>query len=322
MRRRDVLSGLAAAPALVGSAWGRQAADVRRVGVLTPSQLQWDAEAFIGELRSLGHEPGRTLLLDVRSADHQLDRLPALAAALVAGKVEAIVAANTPAARAALDATTVVPILVGGIGDPALIGLASGLAPTGRNVTGVANMAAELVGKRLEVFKEAVPRIRRIVAHYHPEEVVSAPQMRSLDAAASRFGVEFRYDGVRTPADVEASLRRAADWPADGVLRLAGQGTALGGSLAELALRLRLPAMVLTAADVRAGGLLSYFADQAATWRRVAQLTHRVLAGVSVGDLPFEQPTKFDLAVNLRTAQAIGLAISPSILARADEVIE
>jgi putative tryptophan/tyrosine transport system substrate-binding protein len=295
---------------------------VHRVGVLTPSPQQWEADSFMDELRKLGHDPGKAPLLDIRSAEGDLGRLPALAVQLVKAGVDVIVAANTPAARAAMAATSILPIIAGAVADPVLLGLVSNLARPGGNVTGVSNMSAELAPKRLEILKEAVPSIRRIVTQYHPDEPISAPQIRDLDQAANRFGIAFQHHPVRTGEDVETSLRQAVGWPADALMRLAGQGLTLGGPMAELALRQRLPAMVLTAVDVRAGGLISYFANHSALWRRAAHLTHRVLAGDAAGELPFERPTQFELAINLATAKALGLTLPPSILARADEVIE
>jgi putative tryptophan/tyrosine transport system substrate-binding protein len=321
MRRRTLLGGLVAMPALAFEARAQQAA-ARRIGVLTPGPAQWEPDAVLNELQKLGHQPGRTLQLDIRSADNDLSRLPALAAALVDARVDLIVAANTPAAQAAIAASSTIPIVIGVVADPVLLGFTTNMARPGGNITGVSNMAGDLVGKRLQVFKEAVPTIRRIVAHYHPEEPISAPQMRLLDEVAGRFGVEFQYHPVRTRADVEASVRRAADWRADALMRLAGQGFALGPAMAELALARRLPAMVLTPTDVRRGGLISYFADHSLLWRRVAHLAHRVLAGEAPGNLPFEQPTKFDLVINLKTAKALGITIPEAVLASADEVIE
>ncbi len=295
---------------------------VRRVGVLTPGPRQWEQDVFRDELRKLGHQPDKTLLLEIFSADEDLDRLPVLAAQLVKAGVDVVVAVNTPAARAAMAASATLPIVAGGVADPVVLGLVSNLARPGGNVTGVSNMSAELAPKRLEILKEAVPSIRRIVTQYHPDEPISAPQIRDLDQAATRFGVAFQHHPVRTREDVEASLRQATGWPADAVMRLAGQGLTLGGPMADLALRQRLPAMVLTSVDVRAGGLISYFADHSALWRRVAHLTHRVLSGEAPGELPFERPTRFELAINLVTAKQLGLTISPVLLARADEVIE
>jgi putative ABC transport system substrate-binding protein len=319
IRRRDFLAGMALAA--MASRAGR-AQRLRRVGVLTPGPAQWEPETVLEELRQRGYRVGETLQMEVLSADNALDRLPELAARLAAADVDAVLAINTPAARAMIAATATKPIVVGIVADPIGLGLVSNLARPGGNVTGVSNMAGELAPKRFEIFKEAVPGIRRIVTHYHPDEPISRPQIESLDAIAARFAVEFKHDAVRTPDEVERSVREASVWRADAVMRLAGQGLTLGASAIDLALRSRLPTMVLTPVDVRAGGLLSYFADLSALWRRAADLVHRVLTGTPPGELPFERPAKFELAINLRTAQALGLSIPPDLVARADVVID
>jgi len=273
-------------------------------------------------MRQLGHRIGETLIVDVHSAENAFDRLPSLAARALSVDIDLLLAVNTPAANAAIPIASGKPVVVGIVADPMLLGFVTNLARPGANVTGVSNMASELAPKRLEVFKEAVPGIRRILAHFHPEEPIAAPQIADLDAISSRFGVEFRYRPVRTAEDVDRAFQDAAAWPADAMLRLAGQGLALSGAEIAAALRHQLPAMPLSASGVRAGGLVSYFADHSALWRRAAHQVHRILGGTPAGEIPFERPTKFDLAVNLGTARKLGITLPPEFLQRADEVVD
>jgi putative ABC transport system substrate-binding protein len=183
-------------------------------------------------------------------------------------------------------------------------------------------MAGEIAPKRLQVLKEAIPSAKRVLALYHPDEPISPPQIRSLQDISPSLAVEMKFVPVRTSSDLERGLQQAGEWTADAVFRLAGQGITMEERTSRLALRHRLPAMSLGVAGVRQGGLLSYFADHSALWRRAAHQVARILDGQKPGDLPFERPSKFELAVNLRTAAALGLTIPPAILARADEVIE
>jgi putative ABC transport system substrate-binding protein len=312
-RRRvlGVLGGLALA---AGSVW----AQVRRprVGVLVPADEQWDEAAFRDELSRLVDAD-----LEVRSARGNLSALPGLASGLVASGPDVLVAANTPGGRAAAAATKTIPIVVGVVSDPGLVGVGNISRPDG-NVTGVTNMAGEIVAKRLEVLKEALPGIRRVAGLIHPDEPIVRSQMADLRPAAAALGVELRYFPVRTEADLRAALADMGTWDADALFRLAGQAATLDKLTASLALEHRLPAMLLTSMEVEAGALLSYFADHSAIWRRVAQYADRLLKGTKVSDLPFERPTKFELAINLRTARALRIAIPPGLLLRADRVFE
>ena len=311
-RRRvlAVLGGLALVPSSVR-------AQVRRplVGVLVPAEEQWDEAAFRDELSRLVDAD-----LEIRSARGNLSALPALADGLVASGVDVLVAANTPGGRAAAAATNTIPIVVGVVSEPGLVGVRNISRPEG-NVTGVTNMAGEIVAKRLEVLKEALPKARRVAGLIHPDEPIVRSQMGELQPAAAALGVELRYFPVRTEPDLRTAVADMRKWGADALFRLAGQAATLDKLTASLALEHRLPAMLLTRAEVEAGALLSYFADHPAIWRRVAQYVDRLLKGSKVSELPFERPTKFELAINLRTARALRIAISPELLLRADRVI-
>lgn len=211
--------------------------------------------------------------------------------------------------------------MVGVVSAPDLVGVKNISRPEG-NVTGVTNMAGEIVAKRLEVLKEVLPRAVRIAGLVHPEEPIVRSQTADLTPAAAKLGVELRYFPARTEPELREALAQAAQWRADALFRLAGQALTLDQHTASLAIERRLPAMLLTSAGVEAGALLSYFADHSAIWRRVAHHVDRLLKGARVVDLPFERPTKFELAINLRTARAIGVTVPREVLLRADRVIE
>ena len=307
-----VLAGLAAAAprALLGQPIRR------RVGVLTPADAQWDEKAFREEFRRLNDAD-----IIVRSAHGRLQELRPLAESLVASGVDVIVAANTPGGRAAAAATRNIPIVVGVVSEPELVGVRNMSRPEG-NVTGVTNMAGEIVAKRLEVLKEALPRAERVAALLHPDEPIVRSQMADLAPAATKLKVALRYFPVRTEAELREALDQAQRWRADALFRLAGQAATFDKRTASLALERRIPAMLLTSTEVEAGALLSYFANHPAIWRRVAHYVDRLLKGAKVADLPFERPTKFELALNLRTARAIGVTVPRELLLRADRVIQ
>lgn len=317
-------AGLVAIVAML-AAWSvaeAQPARPHRVGVLTPAAAQWREATFRERLRELGYVEGVTLVLDVRSGEARLDRMAALGRDLVGERPDVIVAVNTPGTRAALDATKTIPIVMAMVGDPIGLGFVTSLArPTG-NVTGISNMMGELASKRLALLREAVPGATRVALLYHPDEPIVAPQVRDLEAVGPRLGVRFRRLAVRTADDLARAVDAAVEWRADALLRLAGQATTLGVQTAQLALERRLPSMLVTAREVEAGALMSYYADDAAAYRRVADYVHRILQGSAPRDLPVERPTRYELVVNGRTARALGLVLPPSLLTQADRVID
>lgn len=319
-RRRAV--ALLAGSALAG--WCGAALAQRpsaRVGVLTPSDEQWNRGAFEHELRGLGRAGGRELDIRVRSARGNLDALQDLARELVAERVNVIVAVNTPSARAAASVTRTIPIVVGASADAAVVGVRNMSRPEG-NVTGVTNMAGEIVTKRLEILKQALPSATRIATLMHPDEPIARTQMHDLARVARPLEVTLRHFPARDEAGLHAAVAAAVDWQADALFRLAGQGIALERVASVLAVERRMPYMALTASGVEQGALLSYFADHAVLWRRVAQYVDRLLGGTPVGELPFERPTKFELAVNLRTARRLGIELPRLVLMRADRVVD
>ena len=293
------------------------------VGVLMPQSANIDPSypAFVEALQLLGYEQHRNLRLLLRSADGKLDRLPALAAELVAARVDVIVAVNTPGARAAIDATKQIPIVMTRVGDPVGTGFVSNLARPGGNVTGVSMMVAELAAKRLALLKE-VASARRTAVMFNPDDPITVPQLQDAERAAPLLNIEIRLFPVRTTAHLPETFRQMVAWRADSALWLGGQQQAFQSPTIELAAKHRLPVMVATRQDVEAGGLISYFPDVSEVYRRTAVYVDRILRGAKPGDLPVEQPTKFELVINLRTAKQIGLTIPPNVLARADRVIK
>jgi putative tryptophan/tyrosine transport system substrate-binding protein len=259
-----------------------------KVGVLTPAERQWEGAAFREGLRSLGYVEGSNILIEVRSAEGKLERMPELASALIHSGVVVIVAVNTPSTRAAIEATKSVPIVMTAIGDPVGLGLVASLAQPGGNVTGLSNMSGDLAGKRLELLKEVVPAARRIAVMMHPDDPIVPIQVKDINATAARIGVTLELIPVRQAEELESAFQKALHWRAQGLLRLAGQATVIGPPTAELALKHRLPAMLLVRQDVEAGALMSYFTDQQALFRRAATYVDKILKGAKPADLPVE----------------------------------
>lgn len=313
---------LFAAPPAVDAQQVGQA--VHTVGVLTPQRLEHSPAyaAFLETLRLLGYQEDRNLRILLRSADGKLDRLPALAAELVAARVDVIVALNTPGARAAIQATKQIPIVMTAVGDPVGTGFVSTLARPGGNVTGISNMVAELASKRLAVLKELVPAAKRIAAMFNPEDPITAPQIRDAQRAAPMLNVEIRFFPVRATGDLSETFKHILAWRADAALWLLGQQHAFQTASIELAGSHRLPLMVARRDNVEAGGLISYLSDVVELFRRTAVYVDRILKGTKPGDLPIEQPMRFELAINLKTARALRLTIPPSLLVQADRVIQ
>ncbi len=298
-----------------------QALPQRLVGVLMSFDIA-TLPVFIEGLRQLGYEDGKNVKLLIRSAKSDYGLLPALARELVDAKVEVIVTINTPAARAAVEATKTVPVVASGVGDPIGSGLVSNLSRPGGNVTGLSNMVGELGPKRLALFNELVPSAKRIAVLYNPIDPVTEPQIRDIRRVAPKLGVEVRFFPVKSPKNLPESFQEILAWRAQSALWLAGQSVDYEPPTTEWAARHRLPVMASARNFVEAGGLLSYSADGAEIMARTAVYVDKILKGAKPGDLPVEQPTKFELVINRKTAKALGLKIPNSILVQATKVIE
>lgn len=320
MKRRQFLS--LACGAL--GAWMCEAGaqNIRRVGILLPSQTQWQPGTFREALAELGYRNGVNLQLIVAAADNQIERLRKLAADLVAQQPDVIVAVNTPGTRAAMEATDRIPIISAIVADPVGSGFVTNVARPEGNVTGVANMAADITSKRISLLKEAAPEARRFALFMHPDESIVKPQLEDVERSATALQIEYRTFPMRTEEDLLRGFELAAEWKAQAIVRLAGQAFALGPATGRLATERGLPSMLTQRQDVEAGALMSYYADHRILWQRVAVYVDRILKGAAPAELPFEQPTRFELFINLKTASSIRVNVSSSLLARADELIE
>lgn len=277
---------------------------------------------FRQALRELGYEERVNLTISLRDARGRLEILPQLASDLVRENVDVLVAVNTPGARAAISATQTTPIVMSVVGDPVATGLVTNLRRSDTNVTGVSNLNRELTAKRFELLKQAVPGAARIAVLLHPDDPIVAPQVEDTKTASAQLGVEAKFFAVRNVEDLRRAFTMMKEWRAHAVLRLAGQAFGVSKPTIELALQYRLPTMLLAKEEVSAGALMSYDPDRAELHRRTAYLVAKILNGVKPADLPIEQPTRFHLVINLKTARALGVTIPPSLLLRADQVIE
>jgi putative tryptophan/tyrosine transport system substrate-binding protein len=278
---------------------------------------------FFRRLRDLGYVEGQTITIDYLSADGHGERFPALAVECLRLKADIIVVTTTPAAQAAKNATRTIPIVMHMLGDPVATGLVASLARPGENVTGVTIMASGLSAKRLEILKAAVPRLSRVLVLSYLVDPIAAPQVRELESAARSLGVKLLVQDVRTGDDLPAAFDAGARWHADGLLTTAESILVVQRKrIVDLANQHRLPALYPYRTVVDSGGLMAYDSFTPALQARTATYVDRILKGENPSQLPVEQPTKFELVINLKTAKALGLTIPPSLLGRADEVIE
>src|SRR5215831_4832753 len=325
-RRRFIAAiagSLLAAPLTAGA---QPAGKVYRLGYLTTSGTLNSpyAEAFRQGLHDLGWVEGQNIVIEFRQAVGQLDRLPALATELVQLKVDVIVATPTPGALAAKSATATIPIVGISLTDPVGLGLIRSLARPGGNVTGVSySVAADIFGKDLELLREAVPKVRRVAVLANPAGPTHALILDNIKTAAGSLGLPLLPVGARGPGDFDSAFATMARERVGAVFVVTDPTyIADRARLADLATRNRLPSMFTQRADVEAGGLMSYGPSFAAMYRRAAGYVDKILKEAKPADLPVEQPTTFELVINLKTAKALGLTIPPSLLARADQVIE
>jgi putative ABC transport system substrate-binding protein len=328
MERRTFMAmltgGIVVAPL---AAEAQQAAKVARIGYLALNRAAAPdvLEAFLQGLRDLGYVEGRNLVIEYRDAEGKPERLPALAAELVALKVEVIVAPGTLAALAAKQATRTIPIVFPSVGDPVTDGLVTSLARPGGNVTGLSPFGEELVGKRLELLTQAVPGVSRVAVLWQPGAVPERTEkdiLKGADVAARALGVRPQFVEARGPADFDRAFSDMTRVRASALTVLPyAMFINERRHLVDLAAKNRLPAVYGLREFVDAGGLMAYGPDRADMYRRAATYVDKILKGAKPGDLPVEQPTKFELVINLKTAKALGLTIPQSLLQRADEVI-
>jgi putative ABC transport system substrate-binding protein len=329
MDRRTFISSMTltilAAPL---AAEAQPAGNMRRIGVLSaassvsPPSPQY--EAFRQGLRALGYVEGQNIALEARSAEGRPDRLSVLASELVRLKVDVVVTNGEPAIRAAKAATGTIPIVMAIVGDPVAPGFVASLARPGGNITGLTNLAAGLERKRLELLKEAVPHASRVAVLRDPENQVLDPHYwQETQQAAQALGITLHSASVRDPKEFAGAFATISRERAGALIVFADTFfTAHRTQIAQLALKHRIPTMHDTRLFVEAGGLIAYGPDVLDLWRHAAVFVDKILKGAKPGDLPVEQPTKFELVINLKTAKALGLTIPPSLLQRADQVIE
>jgi len=281
-------------------------------------------EAFLEGMRALGYVEGQDFVLEYRGAEGQFEGFPDLAAELVRLKVEVIVAQGTPAALAAKHATTTIPIVMVGVGDPVGSGLVASLARPGGNITGLSNLSPELVRKQLEFLKDVRPTVSRVAVLWNPANPASHLMVRAADVAAQALGVQLHLVEARGrgPDAFDSAFAAMTNAHADALLVLADNiFFEHRRRLAELAAMSHLPTMYQGREHVEAGGLISYAASVPDVWRHGATYVDKILKGAKPADLPVEQPTRFELVINLKTAQALGITMPPSLLLLADEVI-
>jgi putative ABC transport system substrate-binding protein len=326
-RRKLVIAlGAGALIAPLGS-FAQQQSKVWRVGFLAlrrPVALDSDAfGAFPQGMRELGYVEGKNLVIEWRFADSKMERLPGLAVELAQMKVDIIVTAGTPPASAAQKATATIPIVMGSSSDPVGSGLIKSLARPGGNITGLSDLRGELSPKHLEMLLTMVPRLSRVAVLVDPGDASHVATLQTVRAAAQRAGVKILRVEVRTPQEIENAFPMMVREKAGAVLVVSG-GLSIrqGPQIAELAVQNRLPSINEVREYVEAGGLMSYGQNLAEKFRRAAIYVDKILKGAKPADLPVEQPTKFELVINMKTAKALGITIPQSILVQATKVIE
>jgi putative ABC transport system substrate-binding protein len=327
MKRRDFISllgGAAGATLPLRPLAAQQPGKVPRIGYLFPGSASTRDEAFRQGLREVGYVEGRNIVIEYRFAEGKFDQLPDLAAELVNLEVDVIVAAVTQASLAAKGATRTIPIVMVAVSDPLGSGLIASLARPGANITGTSAMSAEVAGKSLELLKEIVPNLSRVVVLWNPDNAIFQAQvLRETQVAAGALGLELQTFGARGPSELDrafAGMTRARA----GALLVLPDPILLshGARIVDFAEKSRLPAMYGTKEYAAAGGLMAYGPNYAELYRRTATYVDKILKGAKPADLPVEQPTKFELVINLKSARALGLSFPITLLGRADEVIE
>ena len=301
----------------------QQQAKVSKIGWLSARATSNSGqEVIVRMLRDLGYVESKNIAFEYRYANNQLDRFPALADELVRLKVDVLLTPGTPGALAFKNATKTIPILFLDVTDPVAAGLVDSLARPGGNITGFSSIEAVLAGKRLELLKEAVPKISRVAVLWNPHDPSSAQQWKESQLAARELGLQLHSMEVGSADQFESAFKKANQVRSSALFVIS---SALAFSnqnrIAGLAIKYRLPAIYTRRDFVDSGGLISYGSDQAERLRRAAAMVDKILKGTKPADIPVEQPTKFELVINLKAAKQIGVTIPPNVLARADKVI-
>ena len=324
MNRRTFLRGLTlgtfSAPLVAGA---QPAAKIWRIGFLTVTHLLIFEEVLFRRLGELGYVEGQNLIIERRYSEGRAERFPEFAAELVRLKVDIVIVTTTPAALAVKSTTKTVPVVFPTAIDPVAAGLVASMARPGGNITGLTTLAPELVGKRLQLLKEAVPRLSRVAVLWNAANPANTRPLREAQDAARALGVTLQSQEVRGPPDFERVFAAMARERPDALL-FQGDGLTIqhGEQIVDFVTQNRIPSMFDQTRLTTVGGLMSYGPHQVDQLRRGADLVDKILKGTEPADLPIEQPTKFELAINLKTARALGLTIPPSVLGRADQVIE
>jgi putative ABC transport system substrate-binding protein len=309
-------------PSVPARAQGAQSGKIYRIGFLRaghPPPAYVDG--FQQGLREAGYVYGQNVVVELRKTDGSVDQLPMLAEELLRSKVDVILASAGPAAQIAKNATTSVPIVFVGVVDPIALGLVPSLARPGGNITGLATTSGDFAGKRLELLKAIVPKLKRVAVLWHPANPTNPIQLKGAQAAARTLGLKLEPVPIQGPDDVDSAVKAVRG--TDGILTLESPlFTTYRAQLAELASKARLPAIYGQKEYVEAGGLMSYGTHFFDLYRRAGSYVDRILKGAKPADLPVEQPAKFEFVINLRIAKAQGLRIPPSLLLRADKVVE
>ena len=313
--------------ALSVGAEAQQLRKVPQVGFLivdSPSAASMRVEAFKKGLQELGYVDGKNITLEYRYAEGKADRLPQLASELVRLKADVLVTGGgNQVAIAAMKATGTIPIVMTNVADPVVTGLVASLARPGGNITGLTSVTYDLSGKRLELIKDTLPKLGRIAVLYDPSDRAKVVEFKEMQAAAASFAVQLQSLEVRGAEDFEGAFKSGNRARAEALIVLPTTVTNTHRKpIIQLAEENRLPAIYPDQEFVEAGGLMSYGPIYTDLWRRAATYVDKILKGAKPGEIPVEQPTKFELVINLKTAKQMGLKIPPNVLARADRVIK
>jgi ABC-type uncharacterized transport system substrate-binding protein len=332
IRRREFIS-LVGGATTASMLWPRslraqQTARLQRIGILLgvlPSDTEWlrRVASFTQALHLLGWMEGRNVAFETRYAEGKLDRLPALVAELIQANVDIVVTQGSEPVQAARKATDTIPIVMAAVGDAVGAGFVASLARPGGNVTGLTLVATEQSAKRLELLKEILPRLARVAVLWNSNNVGVRLQVKEVERAAPVLGIQLQSLPVSDAIDLEKALQAAAQAGAEALITI-DDLLIIGHRvrIVDLAMRWRLPVMAEFKPLASAGALMSYAPDQIDMWWRAAGYVDKIFKGAKPADLPVEQPTKFELVINLKSAKALGIAVPPTLLATADEVIE